>query len=68
LDFYDAEHRVPVEVDGAAHHDPEQVARDERRDAYLHRNNVRVLRVSAWRVRDDLDLVVRWIVWKVREG
>jgi very-short-patch-repair endonuclease len=35
LDFYDAEHRVAVEVDGAAHHDPEQVAHDERRDAYL---------------------------------
>ena len=68
LDFYDAEHRVAVEVDGDVHHDPEQTAHDERREAYLTRRGVRVLHVPAWRVKDDIDLVVRWIAWKIRSG
>lgn len=45
LDFYCAEARLAVEVDGAQHHTPDGLAADAARTAYLGALGVRVLRV-----------------------
>jgi very-short-patch-repair endonuclease len=64
VDFYNAERRVAVEVDGDVHEGGEEVERDARRDTMLRRLGVKVLRVPASAVSDRLDAVVTWITAK----
>jgi very-short-patch-repair endonuclease len=47
LDFYCPSHRLAIEVDGWCHNQGDQPQRDERRDAWLARQGVRVLRLNA---------------------
>lgn len=63
LDFFCAAARLGVEVDGAGHDLPEQIAHDRRRDAYLGSVGVEVIRFAAEDVlRDELlDGVLRRI-------
>lgn len=53
LDFYCSRARVAVEVDGAAHGFVAQATHDERRDAWLEGEGIRVLRFAAAEVLDD---------------
>ncbi len=54
LDFYCPSARLCVEIDGAAHDDPDRAARDARRTAWLAARGIRVLRLLAADVlRDD---------------
>ena len=53
LDFFCPEHGLAVEVDGAAHDGASRAARDERRDIWLSRQGVRVLRLRAADVLSD---------------
>jgi very-short-patch-repair endonuclease len=53
LDFDCAEARLAVEVDGAAHDDPERYRSDRARDAWLADQGVRVLRCNAPDILDD---------------
>lgn len=61
LDFYCAEARLAVEVDGQGHEHPERLAHDRRRTAWLHRQEVRVIRLAAESVRTELDGVLEFI-------
>src|SRR5271156_5286375 len=54
LDFYRHSARLAVEVDGLQHERDEGPARDERRDLWLERHGLTVLRVRASDVRDNL--------------
>lgn len=54
LDFYAAEVLLAIEVDGAGHSE----ARDARRDAWLARSGIRVLRVKAWLVERRVSVVL----------
>jgi very-short-patch-repair endonuclease len=67
LDFYCAEARLAIEVDGAVHDYPEQAAHDRRRTAWLSAQGVRVIRLRARDVRDDLDGVLAFILSVIRE-
>lgn len=67
LDFYCPEARLAVEVDGAVHDDPERIERDRRRTAWLGRQGVRVVRLRATAVRDEIDGVLEFIAGVVRE-
>ena len=61
LDFYCAEARYNVELDGGQHGFPEQQARDAQRDAYLKSRNIQTRRFWNHHLRD-----VRWvreIIW-----
>ena len=58
LDFFCADRRLAVEVDGQAHDRAPQIARDGVRDAWLAEHGVRVLRLRAHDVLNDLDNVV----------
>ena len=62
MDFYCAEARLCVEVDGAVHMTGCQPASDERRDALLASHGVETLRIPAREVFADMDGVVGWIV------
>ena len=46
VDFYCAEHRLVVEIDGSQHYEPEEQARDAARTADLERLGLRVMRFS----------------------
>ncbi|RST88503.1 DUF559 domain-containing protein [Aquibium carbonis] len=53
LDFYHAEGRLAVEVDGAHHDLPGQMQNDLRRDAWLEGQGIRVLRIAATDILDE---------------
>jgi very-short-patch-repair endonuclease len=55
LDFYCEEVRLAVEVDGHGHNVGDQPERDERRDEWLARQGVRVLRLPAELVLKDIE-------------
>jgi len=62
LDFYCAEARLAVEVDGMGHFEPEQSFRDGTRDDWLRRQGLAVLRIAAEDVRVNLDGVAGQIL------
>ncbi len=53
LDFYCAEARLAVEVDGAHHDLPEQMSHDRRRDSWLGAQGIRVIRIAATDILDE---------------
>jgi very-short-patch-repair endonuclease len=66
LDFFCAEAKLAVEVDGEAHARGDRPERDEKRDAWLRENGVRVLRIPAREVLSNLEGVVRHTVVTAR--
>jgi very-short-patch-repair endonuclease len=61
LDFYCPAAKLCVEVDGAVHGMGDTPDRDGRRDEWLAKRRIRVLRVGAWDVMKNLDGVCRLI-------
>ena len=53
LDFYCSRSKLCIEVDGAAHDLAVQALRDERRDAWLGTQGIRVLRFNATDILED---------------
>ncbi len=66
LDFYCAKAKLAIEVDGQSHGMGERPARDERRDAFLAREGVRVMRYQASEVMADPNGVANGIFEAVR--
>jgi len=58
LDFYCAEHRINIEVDGGQHDLPEHRDRDMRRRGFLEKEGVRTLRFWNSQICDNLDGVL----------
>ena len=54
VDFINHEFGVVIEVDGATHGDAEEVARDEKRSAYLQSKGLHVHRVGNLDVYENL--------------
>ena len=67
LDFYCAEARLAVEVDGESHNVADRPERDARRDAWLERRGVRVLRLPATVVLRDMDSALLTILASSRQ-
>ena len=61
LDFYCEDARLAVEVDGQGHGYGDRPAHDERRDAWLGRQGIRVLRLSARLVLKEMDSALETI-------
>ena len=61
LDFYCAAAKLAVEVDGAIHGTEAQIFHDRRRTAWLGGKGLRVIRIRALDIRDDLDGVLGFI-------
>ena len=68
LDFYCEEARLAVEVDGAGHGTEAAVAYDAKRDAWLRRQGVRMLRLPARLVFQDRESVVLAIIGTAQGG
>ena len=66
LDFYCAKAKVCIEVDGQSHGMSDRPARDERRDAFLAREGVRVMRYQASEVMADPNGIANGIFEAVR--
>ena len=62
VDFYCAATRLAIEVDGDSHSMGDRPERDDRRDQWLRRQGVRVVRFSATDVIGDLQSVVTAIL------
>ena len=58
LDFYCAEARLAVEIDGVAHDHPDKIEHDQRRRRWLESCGVRALRIPAREVLENLDGVL----------
>ena len=67
LDFYCAAARLAVEVDGRGHEHPDRIAHDRRRTRWLATQGIRVIRIAAHDVRDELEGVLSFIARVVRE-
>ena len=61
LDFFCPAIKLAVEVDGEAHNRGDRPAKDQRRDAWLAAQGVRVMRIPARDVLERLDAVVAMI-------
>lgn len=59
LDFYCAEFRLAVEVDGFAHLTEDRPQRDVHRDGWLEAQGIRVMRIGAAEVMADPDGVAQ---------
>ena len=61
LDFYCDSARLAVEVDGQQHSLGDRPLRDIERDEWLSHRRIRVLRLSASLIFEDMDTAVRMI-------
>ncbi len=68
LDFYCAQLRLCVEVDGGSHSLGDRAARDMVRDGWLADRGIRTLRISASLVLEDVDAAVRTILTDAEGG
>jgi len=53
LDFFCSPARLAIEIDGTVHHHDQQSEHDARRDRWLAKDRIRVLRIAAADVLDD---------------
>ena len=60
-DFYCAEAKLVVEVDGAPHETIEGRQKDEVRDAWMRSQGIEVLRLSGWQVEFETQQVLQCI-------
>jgi very-short-patch-repair endonuclease len=67
LDFYCEAQRLAVEVDGGSHSFGDRPRRDDQRDAWLERQGIRTLRLSASLVLSEVDDATRTIMAYVAE-
>jgi very-short-patch-repair endonuclease len=66
LDFYCAQARLAIEIDGASHGFGDRPQRDHRRDLYLRERGIRVCRIAAAEVLEDPSGIIDGIVGMVR--
>jgi len=65
LDFYCAELKIAIELDGAGHEDDTVAERDKQRTRYLERQGIFVLRIENQTFIRDPDNVSDCIQWAV---
>ena len=61
LDFYCHQHKLAVEIDGPTHAEPEQIAYDAARTAWLEERGLRVIRFTNRDVDSNLEVVLEEI-------
>ena len=65
VDFYIAEKKIVIEIDGIQHYDPKNKQADEIRDRELLRWNITVLRYSNSNIRNNFNEVCEDILKKL---
>ena len=61
VDFYCAESRLVLELDGAPHYSPVEDEYEERRTSYLQKLGLRIIRFENREIADNLDGVIESI-------
>jgi very-short-patch-repair endonuclease len=67
VDFFIPKAKLVIEVDGSQHLASENVARDQRRDAYMNSVGLQILRFNSNDVMKETDAVLEVIARVVRE-
>ena len=67
-DFYSAEARLIVELDGGQHYDGEQIGRDAERTAFLERYGLKIVRVPNNEVKEHFREVCEYIDYVVKQS
>ena len=67
-DFYSAQAKMVIELDGSQHYQDDQRARDEERTAFLEGYGLRVIRIPNMEVNRNFDGVCRYIDAAVRQS
>ena len=62
MDFYIAEQKIVIEIDGSQHGEPEHRRADEERDAFLREYGITVLRYTNSDIKKRFDSVVEDIL------
>jgi len=62
LDFYCAKARLAVEIDGVSHDMGDGPQRDMRRDAWLQKRGISVVRIPASELPRDIDIAADAII------
>lgn len=62
LDFYCPSAKIGIEVDGIQHQTEEHIAHDKRKDAYLTKEGIRVIRVPNSAVWHNSDMIIAAIL------
>jgi very-short-patch-repair endonuclease len=65
IDFYCAQAKLCIEIDGSSHLEPSQAEYDAARTAYLEESGYSVIRFTNEDVRYHLDAVVKGIIRKI---
>jgi len=68
IDFFSYEAMVAIELDGSQHYEPEALAYDQRRDAFLREQGITVLRYTNLEIQRDFNAVCGHIVHHITYG
>jgi very-short-patch-repair endonuclease len=67
-DFYSAQAKMVIELDGSQHYQDDQRVKDEERTAFLEGYGLRVIRIPNMEVNRNFDGVCRYIDAAVRQS
>lgn len=67
-DFYSAEAKLIIELDGSQHYEDENIRKDARRTEFLEAYGLRIIRVANNEITENFDGVCNYIDAVVREA
>ena len=67
-DFYSAEAKLIIELDGSQHYEDENIRKDARRTEFLEAYGLRIIRVANNEITENFDGVCEYIDAVVREA
>ena len=67
-DFYSAEAKLIIELDGSQHYEDENIRKDARRTEFLEAYGLRIIRVANNKITENFDGVCDYIDAVVREA
>ena len=67
-DFYSAEAKLVIELDGSQHYEDDGLSNDEKRTAYLEQYGIKVIRISNLEVLKNFDGVCMYIDHAVKQS
>ena len=67
LDFYCAEAKIAIELDGAQHYESEAKKKDAERDSFLNKQGIEVLRYTNIDVKENFDGVCQDILNHIKQ-
>ena len=60
-DFYSAEAKLVIELDGSQHYESDNIAKDKERTEYLEQYGLRIIRIPNNEINDNFDNVCEYL-------